>query len=322
MHHYKRNIGDYYRKAGRLNILQHGVYNLLIDTCYDREKFPTSIDEAVDWVWAETEDEIKAVEFVLKKFFTLIDGVYVQNHIQEDLENYWAYGDNDDNSEVAKEGNRERQKRFREERQQIFAQLKECGITPAFNAKMADLRALLNSVTANNNVTVTDDNADNVMSNASNVTVTTKPITNNQETNNQNTYTNTGEEKNSLDEILSLWNPDLKMVNDWLKRSGEKPFTQKQFDEFKPAFLSYYAQQLQNGLLKPDKLFGKLVTWVKSDYKSRDAPKTTKNQSKPSAPAVNRNVNDAWDALGEMEKPDPNWVDTTDYSSPDWENVI
>ena len=57
MHYYERNIGDYHRKAGRLNILQHGVYNLLIDACYDRETFPT-LEEAIDWVWAASPEEI------------------------------------------------------------------------------------------------------------------------------------------------------------------------------------------------------------------------------------------------------------------------
>ncbi|MFW1952193.1 YdaU family protein [Acinetobacter beijerinckii] len=88
MHYYERNIGDYHRKAGRLNILQHGVYTLLIDACYDREKFPT-LDEAIDWVWAMTDEEIEAVKFVLRKFFTCgEDGVYTQNRIQEDLNKY------------------------------------------------------------------------------------------------------------------------------------------------------------------------------------------------------------------------------------------
>ncbi|HAV3588544.1 TPA: DUF1376 domain-containing protein [Acinetobacter baumannii] len=91
MHYYERNIGDYYRKAGRLNILQHGVYNLLMDACYDRESFPT-LEEAIDWVWAETEEEIDAVKFVLKKFFKLNeDGVYVQTHIEEELCRYREY---------------------------------------------------------------------------------------------------------------------------------------------------------------------------------------------------------------------------------------
>ncbi|EHU2499057.1 DUF1376 domain-containing protein [Acinetobacter baumannii] len=91
MHYYERNIGDYYRKAGRLNILQHGVYNLLMDACYDRESFPT-LEEAIEWVWAETEEEIDAVKFVLKKFFKLNeDGVYIQNHIKGELEKYRAF---------------------------------------------------------------------------------------------------------------------------------------------------------------------------------------------------------------------------------------
>ncbi len=87
MHYYKRNIGDYHKKAGRLSILQHGVYALLIDAIYDREKFPT-LDDAVDWVWASTEEEVSAVAFVLKKFFDFEDGVYVQNRISEEIQRY------------------------------------------------------------------------------------------------------------------------------------------------------------------------------------------------------------------------------------------
>lgn len=89
MHYYKRNIGDYHKKAGRLSILQHGAYTLLIDACYDREVFPT-LDEAIDWVWASSDSEVDAVKFVLKKFFTEDDGFYVQGRIQEDLDKYHA----------------------------------------------------------------------------------------------------------------------------------------------------------------------------------------------------------------------------------------
>ena len=68
MHYYKRNLGDYAKKAGRLSMLQHGAYTLLIDACYDREQFPT-LDDAIDWAWASSAAEIEAVEFVLRKFF-------------------------------------------------------------------------------------------------------------------------------------------------------------------------------------------------------------------------------------------------------------
>lgn len=90
MHYYKRNLGDYSKKAGRLSILQHGVYNLLIDACYDREKFPT-LEEAIDWTWAGTTEEIEAVKFVLSKFFKLENGVYVQGRIQEEIAEYHEF---------------------------------------------------------------------------------------------------------------------------------------------------------------------------------------------------------------------------------------
>ena len=87
MHYYKRNIGDYAKKAGRLTMLQHGAYTLLLDACYDREQFPTR-EEAIDWLWASSTAEIEAVDFVLSKFFNLVDGRFVQNRIQEELAEY------------------------------------------------------------------------------------------------------------------------------------------------------------------------------------------------------------------------------------------
>jgi uncharacterized protein YdaU (DUF1376 family) len=109
MHYYKRNIGDYAKKTGRLTMLQHGAYTLLIDSCYDRETFPT-LDEAIEWTWASSTEEIEAVTFVLKKFFVLQDGAFVQNRIREELENYH------NNSETNKRIALEREAKRRENR--------------------------------------------------------------------------------------------------------------------------------------------------------------------------------------------------------------
>jgi uncharacterized protein YdaU (DUF1376 family) len=108
MHYYKRNIGDYAKKAGKLSMLQHGAYTLLIDACYDRERFPT-LEDAIEWAWADTPEQIEAVEFVLRKFFKLQDGVYVQDRITEELSAYRALSEV--NSRIAKD--REAQKKAR-----------------------------------------------------------------------------------------------------------------------------------------------------------------------------------------------------------------
>jgi len=92
MHYYRRNLGDYAKKAGRLTILQHGVYNLLLDACYDRERFPTR-DEAIEWTWAVSPDEIAAVDFVLSRMFTLSPetGQYIQGRVVEEIAEYKKY---------------------------------------------------------------------------------------------------------------------------------------------------------------------------------------------------------------------------------------
>ena len=108
MHYYKRNIGDYHRKAGRLSMLEHGAYTLLIDACYDREKFPTR-DQAMVWCLARTPDEVAAVEFVLFTFFDADqDGRYIQNHIIEDLTAY--HGNKKTNKRIALEREEKRRK--------------------------------------------------------------------------------------------------------------------------------------------------------------------------------------------------------------------
>jgi uncharacterized protein YdaU (DUF1376 family) len=113
MHYYKKNIGDYAKKTGRLTMLQHGAYTLLIDSCYDRETFPT-IDEAIEWTWASSTEEIEAVKFVLKKFFVFQNGLYVQNRIREELDNYHNNAETNKRIAIEREAKR-REKRTKRE---------------------------------------------------------------------------------------------------------------------------------------------------------------------------------------------------------------
>ena len=105
MHYYKRNLGDYAQKAGRLSMLQHGSYTLLLDACYDREQFPT-LEEAIEWTWASTTEEVEAVKFVLSKFFKLENGVYVQKRIEEEIKEYQSKAEQNRQIAIARETKR------------------------------------------------------------------------------------------------------------------------------------------------------------------------------------------------------------------------
>lgn len=87
MYWYKNDVGKYAKKAGRLSALQHGVYTLLRNACYDRESFPT-MAEAIEWAWLSSPEEIAAIEFVLTKLFDLVDAVYIERDIEIDLAEY------------------------------------------------------------------------------------------------------------------------------------------------------------------------------------------------------------------------------------------
>ena len=117
MHYYKRNLGDYAKKAGRLTMLQHGAYTLLIDSCYDREVFPT-LEQAIEWTWASTEAEVDAVKFVLSRFFSLTkDGEYVQDRILEELLQYHKNADT--NKRIADEREAKRREKSTKREQSV-----------------------------------------------------------------------------------------------------------------------------------------------------------------------------------------------------------
>ena len=92
MHYYKRNIGDYAKRAGRLSLLQHGVYTQLLDACHEREAFPTE-QEAIDWVWASSTEEIEAVRVVLRRLFKEEEGRFVHDEVLNNLAKYHAHGE-------------------------------------------------------------------------------------------------------------------------------------------------------------------------------------------------------------------------------------
>jgi uncharacterized protein YdaU (DUF1376 family) len=115
MHYYKRNLGDYAKKTGRLTMLQHGAYTLLIDSCYDRETFPT-LEQAIEWTWASSEAEIDAVKFVLSRFFALDkDGCYVQVRILQELLQYHANADTNKRIAIEREAKRKNKSTNREQ---------------------------------------------------------------------------------------------------------------------------------------------------------------------------------------------------------------
>lgn len=67
MHYYQKNIGDYRSATAHLSLLEHGVYNWLIDTYYSNEQ-PLPLDERVLFRMslARSEDEKQMGSFSIE----------------------------------------------------------------------------------------------------------------------------------------------------------------------------------------------------------------------------------------------------------------
>lgn len=139
MNYYERHLGDYAKQTVHLTMLEHGAYTLLLDRYYaseagvpDAEKYRVSR--------ATSKAERAAVDAVLCEFFRLVDGSWIKNRCQEEIER--ARERTEDGQERA-ENERERQRRHRAERKKLFTELRSYDIVPPFETKTEELRQLL-----------------------------------------------------------------------------------------------------------------------------------------------------------------------------------
>jgi len=81
---YKRYPGDYMRDTADLTLAQHGAYTLMLDHYYSTGE-PLPKEGLYRICRAFEEDERKAVDFILSKFFTLTSSGYVSKRAEKEL---------------------------------------------------------------------------------------------------------------------------------------------------------------------------------------------------------------------------------------------
>ena len=71
--------------------------------------------------------------------------------------------------------------------------------------------------------------------------------------------------KNSPDEILNLWTPDLHSLNSWLQRSGLPKITQNQAEEILLEINPHYENKIITGAVGDAQMYSNFVKWIKRD---------------------------------------------------------
>ena len=72
-------------------------------------------------------------------------------------------------------------------------------------------------------------------------------------------------QENSLDQVLKVWTPDVKQLNDWLKQSGLMPMTPELINQILPEINAYYHTKLESGSIRSNQMYSNFVKWVKRD---------------------------------------------------------
>lgn len=142
MNYYERHLGDYAKDTAHLSMLEHGAYNLLLDRYYGTEAgIPAS--DVYRVARAKTKPERIAVDSVLREFFTIVDGAWVKNRVEEEIQ---RYRDSIPAAEEKKLNDKERQRRARERRKALFNELREHGVVMPWDASTSELQTELSRV--------------------------------------------------------------------------------------------------------------------------------------------------------------------------------
>jgi len=94
MHYYQKNIADYRKDTSHLSLLEHGLYNQIIDSYYLDEK-PIETQLVIRRLSIKTQDELSALNLVLTDFFTPAECglLWVHKRIDSEIRKYKAKAD-------------------------------------------------------------------------------------------------------------------------------------------------------------------------------------------------------------------------------------
>ena len=146
MNYYEHHIGDYIKATAHLSMLEDAAYRRLIDAYYTKEApLPADRKACHRLARATSKPERDAVDTILDEFFILADDGWHQSRCDEELAKYI---EKRPAAEEKRENDKERQRRARERRKQLFEELSIHGINMPWNATTEMLQAELSRVTS------------------------------------------------------------------------------------------------------------------------------------------------------------------------------
>src|SRR5574340_734563 len=145
MNYFEHHLGDYAGDTAHLSWLEDCAYRRLICLYYRTEQpIPRDLKQACRLVRAVSKAERDAVAQVIGEFFVLLEDGYHQTRCDVEIA---RYRDKQPSAEARKINDRDRQRRSRDRRKQLFAELRSHGVTAPWDATTEQLQEALSRVT-------------------------------------------------------------------------------------------------------------------------------------------------------------------------------
>lgn len=143
MNYYQHHIGDFNNATRHLTRIERSIYRDMMELYYDTEK-PLPLDVAVICrkVMARNEEEKSAVLALLDEFFNPMPEGYRHDRCEQELAN--AAGAMNE-AKDRRDNEKERQRRNRERRAALFAQLRDYDDIPPWNTSTEALMSRINT---------------------------------------------------------------------------------------------------------------------------------------------------------------------------------
>jgi len=90
MNYYQHHIGDFNNATRHLSLVERAIYRDLLDMYYDTEQplDASNLDRLARRVQCSTDEQVKALQYVLDEFFMLNDGLYINNRCEREIAEY------------------------------------------------------------------------------------------------------------------------------------------------------------------------------------------------------------------------------------------
>lgn len=145
MNYYEHHLADYTQATAHLSMLEDAAYSRMLRWYYANEKpLPLEIKAIERLVRAQSKQEREAVKTVLEEFFVQAEDGWHQDRADNEIA---RFKESEPDRIAKRENEKERQRRSRERRKEIFEILRDRGIVPAYDAPMSELQTMLSRVT-------------------------------------------------------------------------------------------------------------------------------------------------------------------------------